>query len=497
MNYRMILYLLGWVMNIQSICLLLPVAVGIFYSEAQWKMYALVALASLLCGVLLTLKKPKRNVFFVREGFVTVALAWLALSLDGAVPFVLTKEIPSYLDAVFEMASGFTTTGASILTNVELLSHCSLFWRSFSHWIGGMGVLVFLIAIVPLSGGHIMSLMKAESPGPSVEKLVPRVRQTAVILYSIYISLTILEAMLLLAGGMPWFDSITTAFATAGTGGFSIRNASIGFYQSYYIQGVVTVFMVLFGTNFSIYYLLLSKRPKQALKSEELRWYLGIYALSVAVITWNIYKPFHGNHLFGAFHNAAFSVATVMSTTGFAINDFNQWPQVSRYLLFILMFCGAMAGSTGGGMKVSRLILLFKSSVHEILSIVHPRGVNIVKLDKKKVGDDVLKGTFSYFIMLILIYVFSVLIVCFDKFDLDTSLTAVAATMNNIGPGLGLVGPRGNYAMFSPLSKIVLIFDMLAGRLELFPMLVLLSPQTWKGGLSVLKRRFSWKKKSM
>ncbi len=497
MNYRMILYLLGWVLNIQSVCLMLPVVVGVFYGEAQWKAYAVVAAVSLVFGVLLTLKKPKRNVFFVREGFVTVALAWLGLSLDGAIPFVLTKEIPSYLDAVFEMASGYTTTGASILTNVEALSQCSLFWRSFSHWIGGMGVLVFLIAIVPLTGGHIMSLMKAESPGPSVEKLVPRVRQTAVILYSIYISLTILEAMLLLAGGMPWFDSITTAFATAGTGGFSIRNASIGFYQSYYIQGVITVFMIVFGTNFSVYYLLLSKRPKQALKSEELRWYLGIYAAAVALITWNIYQPFHSGHLFDAFHNAAFSVATVMSTTGFAICDFNQWPQVSRYLLFILMFCGAMAGSTGGGMKVSRLILLLKSSLREILSIVHPRGVNLVKLDKKKVGDDVVRGTVSYFILLILIYVFSVLLITFDEFDIDTSLTAVAATMNNIGPGLGLVGPRGNYSMFSPLSKIVLIFDMLAGRLELFPILVLFAPQTWKGGLNVIKRRFLWNRKSM
>ena len=497
MNYRMILYLLGWVLNIQSVCLLLPVAVGVFYGEAQWKAYAIVAAVSLVFGILLTLKKPKRNVFFVREGFVTVALAWLGLSLDGAVPFVLTKEIPSYIDAVFEMASGYTTTGASILTNVELLSHCSLFWRSFSHWIGGMGVLVFLIAIVPLSGGHIMSLMKAESPGPSVEKLVPRVRQTAVILDSIYISMTVLEAMLLLAGGMPWFDSITTAFATAGTGGFSIRNASIGFYQSYYIQGVITVFMVLFGTNFSIYYLILSKKLKQAAKNEELHWYLGIFLASVALITWNVYKPIYNGHLFDAFHNAAFSVATVMSTTGFAISDFNEWPQVSRYLLFILMFCGAMAGSTGGGMKVSRLILLFKSSVREILSIVHPRGVNIVKLDKKRVGEDVMKGTYSYFILLILIYVFSVLLIAFDEFDIDTSLTAVAATMNNIGPGLGLVGPRGNYSMFSPLSKIVLIFDMLAGRLELFPMLVLLSPQTWKGGLRVIKRRFLWKRKSM
>lgn len=497
MNYRMILYLLGWVLNIQSVCLMLPVAVGVFYGEAQWKAYAVVAAVSLVFGVLLTLKKPKRNVFFVREGFVTVALAWLGLSLDGAVPFVLTGEIPSYIDAVFEMASGYSTTGASILTNVEALSHCALFWRSFSHWIGGMGVLVFLIAIVPLTGGHIMSLMKAESPGPSVEKLVPRVRQTAVILYSIYISLTILEAMLLLAGGMPWFDSITTAFGTAGTGGFSIRNASIGYYNSYYLQGVVTVFMFLFGTNFSIYYLLLAKKPKQALKSEELRWYLGILTVAIAVITWNIYKIHYPGRLFDAFHNAAFAVGTVMSTTGFAISDFNEWPQVSRYLLFILMFCGAMAGSTGGGIKVSRLILLIKRSLQEILSLVHPRGVNLVKLDKKKVSDDVVKSTVSYFILLMLLYVFSVFLISFDEFDMTTSLTAVAATINNIGPGLGLVGPRGNYSMFSPLSKIVLIFDMLAGRLELFPILVLFAPQTWKGGLNVIKRRFLWSKKSM
>ncbi len=497
MNYRMILYLLGWVLNIQSVCLMLPVAVGVFYGEAQWKAYAVVAAVSLVFGVLLTLKKPKRNVFFVREGFVTVALAWLGLSLDGAVPFVLTKEIPSYIDAVFEMASGYSTTGASILTNVEALSHCALFWRSFSHWIGGMGVLVFLIAIVPLTGGHIMSLMKAESPGPSVEKLVPRVRQTAVILYSIYISLTILEAMLLLAGGMPWFDSITTAFGTAGTGGFSIRNASIGYYNSYYLQGVVTVFMFLFGTNFSIYYLLLAKKPKQALKSEELRWYFGILSAAIAVITWNIYKTHYPGRLFDAFHQAAFAVGTVMSTTGYAISDFNEWPQVSRYLLFILMFCGAMAGSTGGGMKVSRLILLFKRSLQEILSLVHPRGVNLVKLDKKKVSDDVVKSTVSYFILLMLLYVFSVFLISFDEFDMTTSLTAVAATINNIGPGLGLVGPRGNYSMFSPLSKIVLIFDMLAGRLELFPILVLFAPQTWKGGLNVIKRRFLWNRKSM
>ena len=498
MNYRMILYLLGWVLNIQGLCFLLPVLVGLFYGEAQWQYYALMALLCVVLGVLMVLKKPKRTVFYMKEGFVTVALSWLVMSLTGAAPFTLSKEIPHYLDAVVEMSSGYTTTGASILTNIESLSQCALFWRSFSHWIGGMGVLVFLIAIVPLTGGHIMSLMKAESPGPSVEKFVPRVRQTAIVLYSMYFALTVLEIMLLLAGGMPWFDAITTSFGTAGTGGFSIRSLSMGYYHSHYLQGVVTVFMLLFGVNFSVYYLLLSGNIKKALKSEEVRWYVGIVAFSIICITWNIYRQFYGGNVFEAFHNAAFSVSSVISTTGFATTDFSQWPTLSRFILFVLMFIGACAGSTGGGIKVSRVILLVKSSLREILSIVHPRGVNVVKLDKKRVGEDVIKGTLSYFILCMLIYVVSVFVVCFDGFNFETSLSSVAATLNNIGPGLDIiVGPAGNYAAFSPLSKLVLIFDMLAGRLELFPMLILFSPYTWKGSLGAIKRRLSWKKKSM
>ena len=498
MNLRMISYLLGWVLNVQSLCMLLPVAVGIFYQEPQWQAFGIVAFCSLLLGVLLTLKKPKRTAFYTKEGFVTVAMSWLMLSLCGAVPFVLTKEIPNYIDAVFEMASGYTTTGASILTNVEALSQCSLFWRSFSHWIGGMGVLVFLLMIVPLTGGNMMQLMKAESPGPSVEKLVPRVRQTAVILYSIYFALTLLEILMLLAGGMPWFDSITTAFGTAGTGGFAIKNASIGYYHSYYLQGVVTAFMLLFGVNFSVYYFLLSRKYRQAFGSEELRWYFGIVAVAIICIARNIHADFYPDSWFDAFHNAAFSVSTVISTTGFAISDFSQWPQASKFILFLLMFIGASAGSTGGGMKVSRLILLIKSSLREITAIVHPRGVHLVKLDKKRVSDDVIKGTTSYFTLLILIYALSVLLVSFDNFDMTTSMTSVAATLNNIGPGLAAgIGPKGNYASFSVLSKLVLIFDMLAGRLELFPMLVLFSPKTWKGSLGAIKRRISWNRKSM
>lgn len=496
MNYYMILYLLGWVLNIQGICMLLPVAVGLFYHEPTWKAFAVVAFVTLAVGLLLTIRKPRRNVFYAKEGFVTVALSWIALSLTGAIPFVISKEIPSYLDAVFEMASGFTTTGASILTNVEALSHSALVWRSFSHWIGGMGVLVFILAILPLTGGHVMQLMKAESPGPSVEKIVPKVRQTAFILYSIYALLTMLEIILLLAGGMPWFDSLTTAFGTAGTGGFGIKNSSMGFYSNY-LQAVVTVFMILFGVNFTVYYLLLAKKIKQALKSEELWCYLGIIAFSIICITLNVRGQFYDGNTYGAFHDAAFSVASVISTTGFATADFGSWPQLSKYILFILMFIGASAGSTGGGIKVSRIILLVKSSIREIGGIVHPRGVNLVRLDGKRVDKKVIKSTTAYFVVAMLIFVASVFVISFDEFDMTTSLTAVAATLNNIGPGLEIVGPTGNYSMFSPLSKVVLIFDMLAGRLELFPMLVLFSPQIWKGSFSAIKRRIIWKKESM
>lgn len=496
MNYRMILYITGWVFAILSAALVLPALIAVYYHEAVWKYYLLTAALSLLCAVVLTVKKPKKNLFYSKEGFLTVAVCWIVLSLVGALPFYLSKEIPSYVDAVFETASGFTTTGASILQNVEVLTHAALFWRSFSHWLGGMGVLVFLIAVLPMSGGHIMQLMKAESPGPSVGKFVPKIRQTALILYVIYFALTVLQALLLLAGGMPWFDSVTTALATAGTGGFAIKASSMAYYNSFYLQGVVTVFMILFGVNFNVYYLVIMKRFKDALKSEELRWYLGIIAFSVLCITLNVYKQFYGGHLFPAFHDSAFSVASVISTTGFATADFGKWPQLSRLILFILMFVGASAGSTGGGMKVSRLMILLKSSFYQIGNIVHPRGVNIVKLDKKRVDKSVITSTYSFFVISLFVYVVSVFIISFDDFDMVTSTTAVAATMNNIGPGLALVGPTGNYSMFSDLSKIVMIFDMLAGRLEYFPMMVLLSPAVWKGGLSTVKRRILWKKKS-
>ena len=341
-----------------------------------------------------------------------------------------------------------------------------------------------------------MQLMRAESTGPSVAKIVPKVRQTALILYSIYTLLTILETILLLAGGMPWFDSLATAFGTAGTGGFGIKNASMGFYSNY-LQSVVTVFMILFGVNFTIYYLILAKKAKQAFKNNELWCYFGIIAFSVICITLNIKGEFYDGNFYDAFHNAAFSVASIMSTTGFSTANFDAWPQLSKFILFILMFIGGSAGSTSGGLKVSRIMIIVKSSFREIASIVHPRGVNLVKLDKRKVDEDIIKTTNVYFIVAILVFVISAFIVSFDGFDMVTTLSSVVATLFSIGPGFGLVGPTGNFAAFSPLSKIVLIFDMLAGRLEFFPMLVLFSPYIWKGSFGAIKRRIIWKKESM
>lgn len=336
-----------------------------------------------------------------------------------------------------------------------------------------------------------MQLMRAESPGPSVGKFVPKVRQTAFILYSIYSALTVLEVILLLAGSMPWFDAICAAFGTAGTGGFGIKNASIGFYESNYLQGVVTVFMILFGVNFSVYYLLLAKKFRQVLKNEELIWFLCIIAASIFCITLNIKDEFYGGSLNEAFHHSAFSVASVISTTGYGISDFAKWPQLSQYILFVLMFIGASAGSTGGGMKVSRLILLVKSSAREVSKIIHPRSVRFVKLDKKKVDPEIVRNTASFFVLSMIVYVVSVFIVSLDGFDMTTSLSAVAATMNNIGPGLSLVGPKGNYSVFSDLSKIVMIFDMIAGRLEYFPLLILFSPTVWKDGFGAVRRRLT------
>ena len=477
MNYSIISYILGWVLTIESIFMFIPCIVAAIYREKEGFAFLIVALLCLAIGLLRIRKKTKSQVFYAKEGFVTVALSWIIMSIFGALPFVINRDIPSFTDALFETISGFTTTGASILSNVEALSHCSLFWRSFTHWIGGMGVFVFLLAILPLTGGYNMHLMRAESPGPSVGKFVPKVRETAKILYAIYIVMTLVEIILLLFAGMPLFDSLTVSFGTAGTGGFGIKNTSIADYNMV-IQAIISIFMILFGVNFGAYFLLLGNNKKDAFKLEEVHWYLIIIASAVAIITINTKDMFH--NLFTAFHHALFQVASVITTTGYSTTDFDLWPQLSRMVLVIVMFIGACAGSTGGGIKVSRIIILVKSVKQEFGYFIHPRSVKVIKMDNKPLSANSIRGVNAFFVTYTLIVVVSLLIITFDNFDLVTNFTAVTATLNNIGPGLKLVGPTGNFGIFSPVAKYILMFDMLAGRLELYPILLLFTPSVWK-----------------
>ena len=478
MNYSMIFFIIGWVFIIEAALMAPSALVAVLYSERSiWAFAAAIGLC-LLLGVPLVRKQPANKVFYAKEGCVTVALSWIVMSLMGALPFVFSGVIPSIVDAMFETVSGFTTTGASILKDVEVLPRCMLFWRSFTHWIGGMGVLVFLLCLLPMSGGgYSMNLMKAESPGPSVSKLVPKVRSTAKLLYGRYVALSLLELALLLLGSMPLFDALCTTFGTAGTGGFGIKNSSIGEYSAY-IQSIVTIFMILFGINFNVYFLLYMRKPKEALRCEEAGWYLAIIAVSTLIITVFIRNSFPD--LVTAFRHAAFQVGSIITTTGFSTVDFNVWPAVPRAILVLLMFIGACAGSTGGGIKVSRIVLLFRTMTREIGQIIHPHMVKKLKFEGRVVGQEVLRSVNAFMVAYVLIFAVSTLFVCLDGFDLVTSFTAVAATLNNIGPGLEMVGPIGNFSCFSDLSKIVLIFDMLAGRLEIFPLLVLFFRDTWK-----------------
>ena len=408
------------------------------------------------------------------------------MSLFGCLPFLITGEIPSFVDALFETVSGFTTTGASILSDVEALSHCSLIWRSFTHWIGGMGVLVFLLAVLPMVGGSNMHLMKAESPGPSVGKLVPKVRFTAQILYQLYIVLTVLEFILLLLGRMSVFEALCTAFGTAGTGGFGVKNDSIASYSPY-IQWVVTIFMILFGVNFNVYFFIYIRKLRDAARCEEMRWYLGIIAAATVIICANAYDT--ALTLEHNVRNSAFQVASIITTTGFATVNFDLWPELSRTILVMLMFCGACAGSTGGGLKVSRFVIAAKSLGNYISTFLHPRAVRKVKFEDKDVEPETLRAILVYFIAVVFIFAVSVLLVSLDNFDQITNFTAVAATFNNIGPGLNAVGPTCNFAGFSAFSKCVMIFDMLAGRLEIFPLLMLLYPPLWKESIAQARRR--------
>lgn len=485
MNTSMIRYILGNVFKLQALFLLLPSATALIYKEDTFVPYIVAAFSCFMVGSMMAWRKPKDTVFYLKEGCVATALSWIVLSASGAFPLVLTGEIPRFIDALFEMVSGFTTTGSSILSDVEALSHSSLMWRSFSHWVGGMGVLVFLLAVIPMSGGSNINLMKAESPGPSVGKLVPKIRSTARILYMIYIGLGILMFLFLLAGKMPLFDALTTTFGTAGTGGFGIKNDSIASYSPY-IQWVITVFMLLFGVNFNAYYLILFNNVKKAFKIEEVRWYFVIIFLSAGVIFTDLMQFYPS--LGDAVRDSFFQVASIITTTGFATADFNLWSATSKSVLVLIMFIGACAGSTGGGLKVSRLIILVKTIFKELTSYTHPKSIVKIKMDDKPIEREVVRSANVYFITYMIIFVVSVFCLTFENIDLISIFTAVAATFNNIGPGLEMVGPTANFGHFSDFSKVVMIFDMLAGRLELFPLLMLFHPEVWK---DTIKRK--WK----
>lgn len=477
MNYRIILNTLGWVLKFEAAAMLLPLLCSVIYGEKTAISFVICIIICLFSGILLSRFSPKNKTMYSKEGFITVALSWIIMSIFGCLPFVISGAIPYFVDALFETVSGFTTTGASILSEVESLPNGILFWRSFTHWIGGMGVLVFLVAVLPLSGGNNMYLLKAESPGPSVSKLVPKVKSTAKILYGIYTVMTLIEIVILLIGGMKLFDAVTLSFGTAGTGGFGVKNSSMAEYSSF-LQNTVTVFMILFSVNFTLYYAVLAGRVKDALHSEEFRAYMLIVFSSVFVITVNSYHMFDG--IGDAVKHTAFQVASIISTTGYTTTDFDKWPELSKTILVLLMFIGACAGSTGGGIKVSRIIIALKTVAKELVLTAHPKSTRKITVDKRIIEHETIRSVNVFFMAYAVIFVISTLIISIDNFDFITNFTAVAATVNNIGPGLALVGPTQNFGGYSVLSKIVLIFDMMAGRLEIFPMLMLFSPYTWK-----------------
>ncbi|WP_308540911.1 TrkH family potassium uptake protein [uncultured Oscillibacter sp.] len=481
MNYKMIGFVIGRILVTEAALLVLPLIVALLHGEAAHPFLIPMALLVLI-GLLLGVRRPARTALYARDGLAIVALAWIAVSAFGALPFVISGDIPFYVDAFFETVSGFTTTGASILTEVESLSRGGLFWRSFTHWVGGMGVLVFVMAILPMSDGHGMHIMRAEVPGPTVGKLVSRMSDTAKILYGIYLVLTLVEIVLLLAGGMPLFDACIHSFGSAGTGGFSCRNLSVGAYQNPYFDIVIGIFMLLFGVNFNLYYFLLIRRFRDVFHSEELRSYLLIVAAAVVAITVDI------AHLYDSVStslcHAFFQVSSIITTTGYATTDFNAWPTFSKGILVVLMFIGACAGSTGGGIKVARVVILVKASYGDMRRMLHPNAVSTVRFEGKPLTDRNLRGVHLFLTVYILVFTVSFLLLSLEQFDLVTTFTALAACINNIGPGLEVVGPMGNFSAFSPWSKLLLSFDMLVGRLEIFPMLLLCAPSIWKRRLS-------------
>ena len=478
MNYGMIVYMLGWICLFEAMFMALPLMVAVIYQEPAGWAYLMVLVLCAVLGLLLTRRKVKNRKIYGRDGLVIVAFCWIVLSIFGAAPFVISGDIPSFTDALFETISGFTTTGSSILNDVEALSRANLFWRSFTHWIGGMGVLVFILALLPIkAGGAGMYIMRAESPGPRVRKLVPKIKTTAMILYAIYFGMTVLQIILMLLAGTPLFDAMVLSFGSAGTGGFAIKNDGLASYTNLQ-QAIVTVAMILFGVNFNFYYLLLRRKPRQALACTEVWAYLGIIAASILVITIQVLPGFET--VYQAFHHTAFQVSSIITTTGYSTADFNEWNALSKTILVLIMFVGACAGSTGGGIKVSRIIILLKGVRKEVMRVCHPRSIKKVKMDGHSLEHEAVHSVYAFVIIYICIFVVSLLVITLDEKDLVTNFTAVAATINNIGPGLNIVGPAVNFSSFSDLSKFVLMFDMLAGRLELLPLLVLFVPSTWK-----------------
>ncbi|MCD7775614.1 MAG: TrkH family potassium uptake protein [Clostridiales bacterium] len=477
MNHKMVFNMLGRIIILEAALMVLPLVVSLCYGEKCTLAFALTILIALAVGFLMWgIFRTKNHVIYAKEGFVIVALSWIAMSAIGALPFVISGDIPSYTDAFFETVSGFTTTGASILNNVEALDRGILFWRSFTHWVGGMGVLVFIVALLPSISDRSIHILRAEMPGPIMGKLVPKIKDTAKILYLIYIVLTVIEVIMLLCGGMPLYDSVVHAFGTAGTGGFGIKQSSIAGYSPY-LQWVIAIFMFLFAVNFNLYYLLLIKKFKTVVKSVELWVFIGISVISSVIITADIFPMFES--VSDAFRAAVFQVGSLISTTGYTTADFNQWPELSKAILLLLMLIGGCAGSTAGGLKVSRIILIFKMVRRELRHLLHPRSVGVVKFEGKRVSDETLNSVGVYFLLYVLCFGAVFLLLCFEPFDFETNFSATLACFNNVGPGFGLVGPASSYADYSGFSKIILSFAMLMGRLEIFPLILAFSPSTW------------------
>lgn len=486
MNYRMVRLIIGRILVTEAALMFLPLVVSLIYGDGSSTAFLITIAITLAAGALMHLSPPKDTTMYAKEGFVIVALAWVMLSLFGALPFFISGAIPNYIDCFFETVSGFTTTGASILTDVEAMEEGLLFWRSLTHWVGGMGVLVFVMAVLPMSDGHGMYLLRAEVPGPTVGKLVSKMSDTAKILYKIYLVLTVVEVVLLVCGGMPLYDSLIHAFGTAGTGGFSNRALSIGAYENAYYEIVIGIFMLLFGINFNLYYFILIGRLRDVFASEELRAYLLIVFAAVAAITVNILSMCSG--VGEALRLAFFQVSSIITTTGFATTDFNLWPAFSKGILVTLMFVGACAGSTGGGMKVARIVIMAKTCAHDIWRMAHPNAVSNIHFEGKLQGEKEIRSVLVFLAVYLFVFAFSILLLCIDGFDLVSTFTAVTACINNIGPGLEIVGPMGSFFGFSWFGKLLLSFNMLVGRLEIFPMLLLFSPSVWNRRRSGTRR---------